>query len=130
MPSRAIERINFGKIKEPIAPPNLIELQTNSYKEFLQIGREGAGIFALTEHNNLQGVCDMGMLPNRFPGYTPVTDDAGRRAFEVLWGAPLPGKPVQGAEELLSQVEPEHLLVALVALGAVLADNVGNPLRG
>src|SRR5829696_3563403 len=37
MASRANERINFGKIKEPIAPPNLIELQTNSYKEFLQL---------------------------------------------------------------------------------------------
>ncbi len=36
MPSRSTERINFGKIKEVIAPPNLIELQTNSYKEFLQ----------------------------------------------------------------------------------------------
>jgi len=36
MPSKATERINFGKIKEIIAPPNLIELQTNSYKEFLQ----------------------------------------------------------------------------------------------
>ena len=36
MPSRSTERINFGKIKEIIAPPNLIELQTNSYKEFLQ----------------------------------------------------------------------------------------------
>ncbi|HET7624242.1 MAG TPA: DNA-directed RNA polymerase subunit beta [Verrucomicrobiae bacterium] len=36
MPSRATERVNFGKIKEIIAPPNLIELQTNSYKEFLQ----------------------------------------------------------------------------------------------
>src|SRR6516162_5733262 len=36
MPSRVTERINFGKIKEIIAPPNLIELQTNSYKEFLQ----------------------------------------------------------------------------------------------
>ena len=36
MPSRATERINFGKIKEIIAPPNLIELQTNSYIEFLQ----------------------------------------------------------------------------------------------
>src|SRR6201992_4397437 len=36
MASRATERINFGKIKEIIAPPNLIELQTNSYKEFLQ----------------------------------------------------------------------------------------------
>jgi DNA-directed RNA polymerase subunit beta len=37
MPSRATERINFGKIKEIIAPPNLIELQTNSYAEFLQL---------------------------------------------------------------------------------------------
>jgi len=37
MPSRANERINFGKIKEIIAPPNLIELQTNSYLEFLQL---------------------------------------------------------------------------------------------
>src|ERR1700748_2858370 len=36
MASRATERINFGKIKEIIAPPNLIELQTNSYREFLQ----------------------------------------------------------------------------------------------
>ena len=36
MPSRVTERINFGKIKEIIAPPNLIELQTSSYKEFLQ----------------------------------------------------------------------------------------------
>src|ERR1041385_3112600 len=36
MPTRATERINFGRIKEVIAPPNLIELQTNSYKEFLQ----------------------------------------------------------------------------------------------
>src|ERR1700742_1238077 len=36
MPSRSTERINFGKIKEIIAPPNLIELQTNSYREFLQ----------------------------------------------------------------------------------------------
>jgi DNA-directed RNA polymerase subunit beta len=37
MSSRAAERINFGKIKEIITPPNLIELQTNSYVEFLQI---------------------------------------------------------------------------------------------
>src|ERR1700733_8864863 len=36
MPSRVTERINFGKIKEIVAPPNMIELQTNSYKEFLQ----------------------------------------------------------------------------------------------
>ncbi|MCO5053294.1 MAG: DNA-directed RNA polymerase subunit beta [Verrucomicrobiae bacterium] len=36
MSSRTTERINFSKIKEIIAPPNLIELQTSSYKEFQQ----------------------------------------------------------------------------------------------
>jgi len=36
MPSRSTERINFGKIKEIVSPPNMIELQTNSYSEFLQ----------------------------------------------------------------------------------------------
>src|SRR5437870_5422057 len=38
MPSRVPERINFGKIKEVITPPNLIEIQINSYVEFLQAG--------------------------------------------------------------------------------------------
>jgi DNA-directed RNA polymerase subunit beta len=32
------ERINFGKIKEVIEPPNLIEIQSDSYVDFLQIG--------------------------------------------------------------------------------------------
>ncbi len=36
MASRTTERLNFGKIKEITAPPNLIELQTKSYEEFLQ----------------------------------------------------------------------------------------------
>ena len=67
------------------------------------IGKEGGGVFALTEHNNLQGVCDMGMLPNRLPGYTPVTDDVGRRSFEVRWGVPLPAKVGQGAEQMLGR---------------------------
>ncbi|MFA5266091.1 MAG: DNA-directed RNA polymerase subunit beta, partial [Opitutaceae bacterium] len=32
------ERINFGKLKEVISPPNLIELQINSYLDYLQKG--------------------------------------------------------------------------------------------
>ena len=52
MSSRATERINFGKIKEIIAPPNLIELQTNSYRDFLQVEvssskRKNAGLEAV-----------------------------------------------------------------------------------
>ncbi|MFM2294683.1 MAG: hypothetical protein RLZZ350_1096, partial [Verrucomicrobiota bacterium] len=52
MATRATERINFGKIKEVIAPPNLIELQTQSYVEFLQTAttpskRKNAGLQAV-----------------------------------------------------------------------------------
>jgi hypothetical protein len=38
MPSKVSERINFGKIKEVVAPPNLIELQTTSYLDFYRRG--------------------------------------------------------------------------------------------
>jgi predicted molibdopterin-dependent oxidoreductase YjgC len=55
-----------------------------------QLGREGSGIFSLTEHNNLQGVCDMGMLPDRLPGYGAVSNDAARREIESIWNARLP----------------------------------------
>ncbi len=66
------------------------------------VGREGAGIFALTEHNNLQGVCDMGMLPDRLPGYRPVTDAAARDALGRLWGARLPETPGLPGRSVLS----------------------------
>jgi len=67
------------------------------------IGKEGAGIYALAEQNNLQGVCDMGMLPDRFPGYRPVICDEARARFERLWGARLPSAPGQGAREVFGR---------------------------
>ncbi len=36
MAVRGIERIDFGRIREVVPPPNLIEIQVNSYNEFLQ----------------------------------------------------------------------------------------------
>ena len=57
------------------------------------LGKEGAGIYALTEHNNLQGVCDMGMAPDRLPGYRAVTDASARACVERLWQAKLPASP-------------------------------------
>jgi predicted molibdopterin-dependent oxidoreductase YjgC len=67
-----------------------------------QIGKEGAGVFALTEHNNLQGACDMGMLPDRLPGYGPVTDAAVRGEFEKKWKNDIPAKPGIAAKWVLS----------------------------
>ena len=34
--SERAERVHFGSIKEGIEPPNLIEVQLNSYVDFLQ----------------------------------------------------------------------------------------------
>ena len=67
-----------------------------------QIGKEGAGIFALTEHNNLQGVCDMGMLPDRLPAYRKVANGAARAELEALWGTKLPAKPGLASRSLLA----------------------------
>jgi len=66
------------------------------------VGREGAGIFALTEQNNMQGVCDMGVLPDRLPGYEPVTNAASRRRLEARWGAQLPAAPGLGTRGLFA----------------------------
>jgi len=67
-----------------------------------QLGREGAGIFSLTEHNNLQGVCDMGMLPDRLPGYGSVSSDAARGKIESLWNTGLPAERGMTAKWTLS----------------------------
>lgn len=67
------------------------------------LGRDGAGIFALTEHNNLQGVCDMGMLPDRLPGYVPVANAAFRGRLEAQWGARLPGGGGLGTRDFLGE---------------------------
>lgn len=57
-----------------------------------QLGRPGSGIFPLTEQNNLQGVCDMGMLPDLLPGYRPVDNLTQRARFEAAWGTKLPAE--------------------------------------
>jgi len=70
------------------------------------LGKPGAGLFALTEQNNLQGVCDMGMLPDRLPGYLPVTDGAARAALETVWKTKIPARPGVGARTILANSEP------------------------
>jgi len=56
------------------------------------LGRPGAGIMPLAEQNNLQGGCDMGMLPDFLPGYVPVADGVERARLGALWGATLPAR--------------------------------------
>lgn len=53
-----------------------------------QFGRPGTGLNPLRGQNNVQGACDMGGLPNVFPGYQPVSDEAVRRKFAAAWNVP------------------------------------------
>jgi formate dehydrogenase alpha subunit len=53
-------------------------------------GRESAGVNPLRGQNNVQGVCDMGALPNTLPGYQPLDDPDVRAKFEQAWGCRLP----------------------------------------
>lgn len=50
------------------------------------MGMESAGVNPLRGQNNVQGACDMGALPNVYPGYQSVTDPAIREKFMKAWG--------------------------------------------
>jgi len=50
------------------------------------VGFECGGVNPLRGQNNVQGACDMGALPNVFPGYQKVIDPAARAKFEAAWG--------------------------------------------
>jgi len=52
------------------------------------VGRPGTGLNPLRGQNNVQGACDMGGLPNVFPGYQKVADEAARRKFAGAWQIP------------------------------------------
>ncbi|GBC62119.1 formate dehydrogenase subunit alpha [Desulfonema ishimotonii] len=57
------------------------------------MGVECGGVNPLRGQNNVQGACDMGALPNVFPGYQKVTDADARAKFEAAWGVKdLPGE--------------------------------------
>ncbi len=54
------------------------------------VGRYGSGLNPLRGQNNVQGGGDMGALPDRFPGFQHVENDALRAKFEKIWGVALP----------------------------------------
>lgn len=50
------------------------------------LGVENAGVNPLRGQNNVQGACDVGALPNVYPGYQKVDDPAVREKFQKAWG--------------------------------------------
>lgn len=49
------------------------------------MGKAGGGVNPLRGQNNVQGACDLGGLPNVFPGYQQVGSEDSRFKFEQAW---------------------------------------------
>ena len=50
------------------------------------VGVAGGGVNPLRGQNNVQGACDLGGLPNVYPGYQAVSVPAVKEKFEQAWG--------------------------------------------
>lgn len=49
-------------------------------------GRPNVGVGPVRGQNNVQGACDMGALPNQYPGYQDVTEAENQKKFAKAWG--------------------------------------------
>ncbi len=81
-----------------------------------QIGRLSTGVNPLRGQNNVQGACDMGALPNVYPGYQSVTDEAVANKFEEGWKTALSRKPGLTLTEMFQAIE-EGKVKALYVMG-------------
>ncbi len=80
------------------------------------IGVPGGGVNPLRGQNNVQGACDMGGLPNVYPGYQTVTVEAAQKKFETAWGVSLPNKVGMTVTEMIPAIT-EDKVKALYILG-------------
>jgi formate dehydrogenase major subunit len=104
---------NVGGSETSAAISNLL-LATGNYR------RPGAGAYPLRGHNNVQGACDMGTLPNWLPGYQHITDDVARAKFEKAYGVKIDSKPGLDNIQMLHSIE-EGKMKAMYIVGEDMA---------
>jgi len=108
------------------------------------IGKPSSGINPLRGQNNVQGSCDMGALPNLFPGYQAVINPDLRKKFEQAWGAALPEQPgltvvemmnaafegkikamfIMGENPVISDPDCSHVIESLNALDFLVVQDI------
>ncbi|MBA7668369.1 Formate dehydrogenase H [subsurface metagenome] len=96
------------------------------------VGREGTGVNPLRGQNNVQGACDLGALPNVYPGYQKVTDEQIRQKFEKAWDARLSPKEGLTAVEIVEAAK-DGVIKGLYIMGEnpMLSDpNLNNVQKG
>jgi formate dehydrogenase alpha subunit len=69
------------------------------------LGIPGGGVNPLRGQNNVQGACDMGALPNVYPGYQTVTSEDVQKKFKDAWGSTAPLKVGLTVTEMVGLAE-------------------------
>jgi predicted molibdopterin-dependent oxidoreductase YjgC len=108
------------------------------------IGFPNAGVNPMRGQNNVQGSCDMGALPNSFPGYPSVGDEAAKARFAEAYGVPMPDQMglripemielaangtlkamfIMGEDPALTDADANHVRKALGNLEFLVAQNI------
>lgn len=108
------------------------------------IGRPSTGVNPLRGQNNVQGACDMGALPNVFPGYQGLQDEAIVAKFATKWGQDFVHEPgltlpqmleksshgemkamyVMGENPILSDPDAAHVEEALSNLELLIVQDI------
>jgi NADH-quinone oxidoreductase subunit G len=73
---------------------------------------------ALGDYINSRGAADMGVLPDRLPGYAYADNAGAREAFDRLWGAVISSKPGLAAPQMVEAAQSGKQLKALYVMGA------------
>lgn len=81
------------------------------------LGRPNVGIGPVRGQNNVQGACDMGALPDVYPGYQKVTNPEIRAKFEKAWGVTLPSEIGVKLTEVPHAVLEENKIKAYYIFG-------------
>jgi len=96
-------------------------LQGNSFAFLSHLAemRAAAGqrtrFMALGDYANSRGAADMGLLPDRLPGYASIGDESARAAFGRLWGAELSAERGLDARGMLEAAAAGRLKALWVA---------------
>ncbi|MBI4180921.1 MAG: formate dehydrogenase subunit alpha [Chloroflexi bacterium] len=94
------------------------------------IGKPSTGVNPLRGQNNVQGSCDMGALPNVYPGYQSVADPAIRQKFETNWGVSLDPSPGLTLTEIFGAAHKGQIkAIYIIGENSVLSDPDANHVR-
>jgi NADH-quinone oxidoreductase subunit G len=72
---------------------------------------------ALGDYSNSRGAADMGLLPDRLPGYAQLADTSERARFSRIWGSEIPSTPGMNARAMLEAASAGKLK-AMYVVGA------------